>query len=342
MIKEMMNKIVEQQDLSREEARLSMEIIMKGAATSAQIAAFITALRMKGETVEEITGCAQAMRAAAATIQVGADHGIVVDTCGTGGDHSNTFNISSAVAIVAAAAGLTVAKHGNRSVSSKSGSADVLETLGVQIALPAEKVQQSIEQAGIGFLFAPNFHPAMKHAGGPRREIGIRTIFNILGPLCNPAQANVQVLGVYAAELTEVLADVLGKLGVRKALVVHGNDHLDEFSITGPTQVSEVNADGKVKTYTVTPEDFGLATASLQDIQGGDAQQNAEIMQKIFNNEAGAKLDAVLMNSAAILVAAEKAKDFKQGVEQAREIIASGKAKRKLAEWIEVSRKLAG
>jgi anthranilate phosphoribosyltransferase len=340
-MKEIMNKIVERQDLSQTEAQQTMESIMTGNATPAQVGAFITALRMKGETVDEITGCAQAMRTAAATIDVGAAQDVVVDTCGTGGDRSNTFNISSAVAVVAAAAGLKVAKHGNRSVSSKSGSADVLETLGVQIALPPEKVKACIDQIGIGFMFAPNFHPAMKYAGPARKEIGIRTIFNILGPLSNPANANVQILGVYAAELTEVMANVLAKLGVKRAFVVHGNDHLDEFSITGPTQVSEVGEDGKVKNFTVTPDDFGLETAKLKDLQGGDATVNAGILNNVFGNESGAKLDAVLMNTSAVLVAAGKAKDFKAGVEQAREVIASGKAKAKLEEWVKVSKKLA-
>jgi len=344
MIKELINKIVDRTDLSQEEAQQGMEIIMKGEATPAQIAAFITALRMKEETVAEITGCALGMRAAATMIQIDGKEGsakrVIVDTCGTGGDRSNTFNISTVVAFVVAGAGLTVAKHGNRSVSSKSGSADVLEALGVNISLSPEKVKQCVEEVGMGFLFAPLFHPAMKYAIGPRREVGIRTIFNILGPLCNPAQANVQILGVYSPDLTEKLAVVLGKLGTRNTMVVHGHNHLDEFSVTGPTKVSQVTADSQVRTYEVEPSDFGLPTAELEDIRGGDAQENANTLKKVLKGEAGAKLDAVLMNAAAVFVAASQAQDFKQGVEIAREVITSGKALEKLNALMEISQQL--
>jgi anthranilate phosphoribosyltransferase len=352
MIKSMLEKIVKKNDLSEAEARSTMEYIMNGEATPVQIAAFITALRMKGETVEEITGCARAMRSMAVQIDLhsqtialesnGANQAeeTIVDTCGTGGDGANTFNISTAVALVAAGSGLMVAKHGNRAISSKCGSADVLEKLGVNLNLTPDQVKACILQTGIGFLFAPLYHLAMKHAAIPRREIGIRTIFNILGPLANPAGANVQILGVYEPGLTTVMAQVLQRLGLRRAMVVHGHGTLDEFSLFGSTQVSEL-AEGKVRTYSVTPADFGLPEAQPGELDGGDAVYNAGIIQAVLNNEPGAKLNAVLMNAAAVMVVSGRALDFKTGVFMARETISQGKARAKLNQLIEVTNRLA-
>ncbi len=353
MIRALIEKAVNRSHLTQDEAFQGMEFIMQGKATPAQIAAFITALRMKGENVDEITGCALAMRKAAAIIKVtgpareakstkaGTEGEIILDTCGTGGDGAHTFNISTTVALVAAGAGLIVAKHGNRSVSSRSGSADVLEALGVDLNLAPGQVKQCIDEVGIGFLFAPLFHPAMKFAIGPRREIGIRTIFNILGPLTNPANANTQILGVYHPDLTEKLALVLGKLGIKNAMVVHGHGKLDEFSILGPSRVSQLaDGDGKVVTYDVQPHDFGLETARLEDIRGGDAQANAVILKEILKGKSGPKMDAVLMNTAAVFVVAGRAKDFKTGVVLARESINSGKAAAKLEQLIEASQRL--
>ncbi|MEW6516189.1 MAG: anthranilate phosphoribosyltransferase [candidate division FCPU426 bacterium] len=351
MIQAALAKVVNRQDLSQDEARRVMEFIMGGEATPAQIGAFITALRMKGETVDEITGCALAMRALAAplevrgkTVAVESDgqnqaEELIVDTCGTGGDQGQTFNISTAVAFVAAAAGFTVAKHGNRAVSSRCGSADVLERLGVSLKLTPAQVKRCIEEVGIGFLFAPAFHLAMKHAGGPRRELGLRTVFNLLGPLTNPAHANVQVLGVYEAKLTETMARVLGQLGLKRAMVVHGHGTLDELSLTGPSTVAEWTG-REVKTYMVSPADFGLKTANPEDLHGGDADQNAAILKSVFAGEPGPKLDAVLMNAAAVLVVAGMERDFKAGAERARELIRSGKVREKLDRLVAFSREL--
>lgn len=352
MIVENLAKVVSGQNLSLAEARATMEFIMGGEATPAQIAAFITALRMKGETVDEITGCAQAMRAMATPLNVqgksvslesdGSNQAeeLIVDTCGTGGDKANTFNISTAVAFVAAGQGLTVAKHGNRAISSRCGSADVLERLGISLKLMPAQVKQCVEQVGIGFLFAPVYHLAMKHAAGPRREIGIRTIFNLLGPLANPAGANVQVLGVYEPELTETMAKVLGQLGIKRAMVVHGHGTLDEISLTGPSRVSEWSG-GKVKTYEVSPKDFGVKTARPEELAGGDAEKNADILRSVFKGEPGPKLDAVLVNAAAVFVAAGQAKDFKAGADLAREVISAGKAQAKLDDLVRLSGELA-
>jgi anthranilate phosphoribosyltransferase len=352
MIRSLIQKIVKCENLTEEEARRGMEFIMNGEATPSQIAAFITALRMKGETIDEITGAARAMRSMAVTLEVkgpavswesdGVNQAeeMVVDTCGTGGDGANTFNISTAVAFVAAGAGLTVAKHGNRAVSSKCGSADVLEKLGVNLSLTPEQVKACIAETGIGFLFAPLYHLAMKHAIGTRREIAIRTIFNLLGPLANPANANAQILGVYEPELTEKLANVLQRLGLKRAIVVHGHGTLDEFSMTGPSRVSEL--DGKsIRNYTVSPEDFGLPYAQPQDLDGGDAAQNSEILKRVFKGIDGPQLNAVLMNASALLVVAGRCKDFKDGVRLAREVIGSGKAMQKLEHLVTVSQRLA-
>lgn len=341
MLKQAIQKVVSRSDLSEKEMESAMEVIMTGQATPAQIGAFITALRLKGETIEEITGAARVMRRKATRIRVKDDQinidrdeinldlETIIDTCGTGGDGTNTFNVSTTTAFVVAGCGLRVAKHGNRSVSSLCGSADVIESLGVNLDVPPAVVEKCLNQVGIGFLYAPALHGAMKHAIGPRREIGIRTIFNILGPLTNPAGANVQVLGVYEKDLTPVLAEVLGKLGSRSAFVVYGEGSLDEISIAGKTQLSELK-DGRVDTYTIEPEDFGLPRANLDDIRGGDAQENAGIILSVLKGEPGARRDIVLLNAAAALLAAGRATDFPDGITQAAEAIDSGRALEKL------------
>ena len=347
-----LDKLVRQQPLREEEARSAMLRIMAGEATSAQIAAFVTALRMKGETVEEIAGCARAMRDMVTPVEVkgsavalesdglDAAEGIVVDTCGTGGDGADTFNISTAVAFVAAGAGLTVAKHGNRAVSSKCGSADVLERLGVNLALHPTQVKRCIDEIGIGFLFAPVYHLAMRHAAGPRRELAFRTVFNLLGPLANPAGANVQVLGVYAPDLTDKMAAVLARLGTRRALVVHGHGTQDEIALTGPTVVSET--DGRsVRTYTVTPDDFGMRTVRAEDLAGGDADHNAAILRGVFNGESGPRADAVIVNAAAVFVVAGMAPTLAGGARRAREELRSGRPRAKLEALVDLSRRLA-
>ncbi|MFH1905494.1 MAG: anthranilate phosphoribosyltransferase [bacterium] len=328
MIKEIIQKVVEGCDLTEDEARGIMEEIMDGKATASQIASFITALRMKGETVDEITGCAKVMREKAERIHI--KHGLdVVDTCGTGGDKANTFNVSTATAIVAAGGGLIVAKHGNRSVSSKCGSADVIKELGINIDIPPNRVEECINNIGIGFLFAPLFHKAMKYAIGPRREIGIRTIFNILGPLTNPANATSQVLGVYNPNLTDKLANVLKNMGSKSAFVVHGEGGFDEISITGKTRISELK-NGEIKTYYIHPRDFGMSIGKEEDIRGGDAAENAKIIIKILKGEKGARRDIVVLNSAHIFVATGKAKDIREGITLAEKSIDSGAALNKL------------
>ena len=327
MIRESISKVVAGEDLSREEAVAAMNKIMSGDATPAQISCFITALRLKGETVDEITGCAAIMREKVTKIEAHSEP--LVDTCGTGGDGAHTFNISTTAAFVAAGAGLHVAKHGNRSVSSKSGSADVLKALGVNIEADAATAAKCVDEAGIGFLFAPMLHPAMKYAIGPRREIGIRTIFNILGPLTNPAGAKAQALGVYDAGLTETLANVLKNLGSEHVFVVHGCDGLDEITITDKTQVAEL-ADGQVKCYHVAPEDFGMSRADISVLVGGEADENAQITLDILNGEKGPRRDIVLLNSAAAIAAGGLAADLTEGVQAAAESIDSGKAMEKL------------
>lgn len=327
MIREAISKIVDGIDLTEQESEMVMEEIMGGQATQAQIASFLTALRIKGETVEEITGAARIMRQKSTKIQV--DDPNMVDTCGTGGDRSHTFNISTAAAFVVAGAGVTVAKHGNRSVSSRCGSADVLKALGVKIDISPEKVERCINDIGIGFLFAPLYHPAMRHAIGPRQEIGIRTIFNILGPLTNPAGASCQVIGVYSSHLTERLARVLVNLGATHCMVVHGSDGLDEITITGETTVSE-GYGGNVKTYTVRPGDFGMRTGTIEDIRGGDAMDNARIIEKVLNGEIGPRRDIVVLNAAAGIFVGGKTANFKTAIQIAEESIDSGKALEKL------------
>jgi anthranilate phosphoribosyltransferase len=327
MIKEAIGKVITKTNLTELEAETVMREIMQGEATDAQISAYITALRMKGETVEEITGSARVMREKAVPIKVDARY--QVDTCGTGGDMAHTFNISTTAAFVVAAAGVTVAKHGNRSVSSKSGSADVLQALGVNIEIPSHRAEECIKDVGIGFLFAPMMHLAMKYAIGPRREIGIRTIFNVLGPLTNPAKVTAQVMGVYAADLTTLLARALGNLGTSHAFVVHGMDGLDEITITDRTKVSEFK-NGKVDDYFIHPSDFGLATGKPEDLKGGDAKENATITVDVLKGQKGPRRDIVLLNAAAALAAAGRATDLKEGITLAAASIDSGAAMNKL------------
>ena len=326
-IQEAIAKVIEGADLSRGEMTDVMNQIMSGEATDAQIGAFLIALRVKGECVDEIAGAASVMREKATPIAT--KHDVIVDTCGTGGDHSGTFNISTTAAFVAAGAGLCVAKHGNRAATSQSGSADVLSALGVNIEASPETVSRCLDDVGIGFLFAISLHGAMKYAIGPRREIGARTIFNALGPLSNPAGATRQVVGVYSAALTETLVGVLATLGAEHAFVVHGSDGLDEMTLTGPTRVSELK-NGSVSTYDVSPGDFGLAQASADMLKGGDADYNAEITRSILNGEEGPRRDIVLLNAAAAIVAGGKAGDLNEGVQVAAEVIDSGKALEKL------------
>jgi len=339
-IKRAIGQVIDKRNLTEDEMVAVMNEVMSGEATDAQIGSFITALRMKGETVEEITGAVRVMRQKATPIDTGVDTttgGIVVDTCGTGGDGSGTFNVSTTSAFVVAGAGVTVAKHGNRSVSSHCGSADVLEAAGVVLDLTPEQVGQCVKEVGIGFLFAPMLHGAMKYAIGPRQQIGVRTIFNILGPLTNPAGANVQLLGVFSSELTEPLARVLGKLGSRRALVVHGEGNLDELTVTGATRVSELH-EGRVTTYEIVPEDVGLSRSTLDDLQGGkDAQESASQMKKVLAGEKGAKRDMVLLNSGAALMAAGVVESIGDGVREAAMVIDSGKALDKLEQLVSFS-----
>jgi anthranilate phosphoribosyltransferase len=348
MLKTAIQQLVDGKDLGEEEMEAAMDVIMSGKATPAQIGAFITALRLKGETIEEITGAARVMRRKATRIAVddsmvsmdrddiNLDLETIVDTCGTGGDSTNTFNVSTTTAFVVAGCGLRVAKHGNRSVSSLCGSADVIENLGVNLDVSPAVVEECLSKVGIGFLFAPALHGAMKYAIGPRKEIGIRSIFNILGPLTNPAGANVQVLGVYDKKLTSVLAEVLNRLGSRSAFVVHGEDSLDEISITGRTFVSELR-NCQVSTYTIEPEDFGLSRATLDEIKGGNADENAQIVLGVLQGESGARRDIVLLNAAAALVAAGRADDFTEGIMHAAEAIDSGASMKKLEALKEIT-----
>ena len=321
--------------LARDESRAAMDAIMEGAATPAQIGAFLMALRLRGETAEEIAGAAESMRAHARSIRV--TRTPLVDTCGTGGDASGTFNISTAAAFVVAGAGLAVAKHGNRSVSSRCGSADVLEALGARIDLPPEGVEACLEATGIGFLFAPNHHAAMKHAAGPRRELALRTLFNILGPLSNPAGATHQVLGVYAPQLTETLATVLAMLGSRGALVVHGDDGLDEISLSAPTHVAEWR-DGAHARYTVDPSTLGLAAGPGGSLRGGDAAENARIIRALLASEAGSARDVVCLNAGAALYAASAAATLAEGLARARESVESGRARETLHGFVRFTR----
>jgi anthranilate synthase/phosphoribosyltransferase len=333
-IKTAITKVMNSESLSIEEAEEVMSQIMAGEATPAQIGSYLTALRMKGETVEEITGSVRAMRGSAVAVRPAASPADLVDTCGTGGDGAGTFNISTTAAFVVAGAGQKVAKHGNRSVSSKSGSADVLLALGVNLDLTPEQVAQAIDQVGLGFLFAPKLHPAMKHAIGPRRELGVRTIFNILGPLTNPAGAMSQVIGVYDGQLTEPLAKVLAELGSRGAFVVHGHGGLDELTTTGPNRVSRLEH-GQVVTDTLDPAELGFSKATSADLVGGTAEENAEITRNILSGrENGARRDVVVLNAAAALTAAGKTVDLSAGIKLANESIDSGAAQEVLDKFV--------
>jgi anthranilate phosphoribosyltransferase len=337
MIRQAIAKVVERQDLTEGEMIQVMDQIMSGGATPAQVAAFITALRMKGETVDEITGAARVMRDRVTPIQVGRgvldmdrddinlDRETILDTCGTGGSGTNSFNVSTTVAFVVSACGVKVAKHGNRSVSSACGSADVLEALGVNLDVAPETVARSVDRIGIGFLFAPALHGAMKHAIGPRKEIGIRTIFNILGPLTNPAGADCQVLGVYKEELVEKLAHVLHKLGCRRGFVVHGMDGMDEITLTAASTIAEVTPAG-VEIRLFSPEELGLEFCTMAELRGGDAKENATIVRGILLGESGPRRDIVLLNAAFALVAAGKAATPAEGLVLAAEAIDSGRA----------------
>jgi len=328
MIKEAIKKIVQKQDLTEQEASEVMEEIMSGKTTDAQIGAFITVLKMKGETIDEVTGFVRVMRKKATS--PGVKEGVtIVDTCGTGGSGRDAFNVSTASAFVVAGSGLKVAKHGNRAISSLCGSADVIQELGVNINIPAERVGECIDKVGIGFLFAPAFHGAMKYAIGPRREIGIRTVFNIIGPLTNPAGASAQVLGVYDAGLTEIMANVLKNLGVRRAFVVHGEDGMDEITVSGKTKVSELK-DGRVSTYEVSPETFGFKKRKIDQIKGGLPRVNAGIIMSVLKGEKGAGREITVMNAACAIVAGGKAGDFAEGVKIAETSIDSGSALKKL------------
>ncbi len=336
MLKEAIALLVEGKSLSSDLAANVMDEIMGGEATPAQIGAFITALRIKGETEDEITGLAKTMRAKAIPVKV---DGLALDVVGTGGDNSGTFNISTASALVAAAAGIKVAKHGNRAMSSQCGSADVLEALGVKIDLDALQVQKCIEEIGIGFMFAPVFHPAMKYAAAPRREIGIRTVFNILGPLTNPAGARSMVMGVADQTLLDKMAVVLKNLGCQHAMVVHGEDGLDEITVTEKTTVREIR-DKDIESYTINPADLGLPTAKRDSLKGGTAVENADLIRKILTGNKGPQRDAVLINSSAALLVAGKAETLRSGVSLAEELLDNGHALKKLEQFIELSQKL--
>jgi anthranilate phosphoribosyltransferase len=335
MIREAIGKLIEGQDLSQTEATQVMTEIMEGEATPAQIGAFLTALRLKGESVDEIAGLARVMREKALRVTT-PDPDSLLDTCGTGGDASHTFNISTASALVAAGAGLRVAKHGNRAASSACGSADVLEALGVKIDLGPEGVARCIQEAGIGFMFAPTFHPAMRYAAPVRREIGVRTVFNILGPLTNPARAGHQLVGVARLGLLETVAHVLGELGAKHAIVVHGADGLDELALSGPSLIAEY-VNGGVTVKEVSPWDLGLKRAGLEQIRSADVASSKRILENVLNGEPGPYRDIVALNAAAALMAGDAAADLREGVRLAADSIDSGAARDRLETFIQVS-----
>lgn len=342
MIKQAIGKVVEKQDLSEREMNKVMSEIMSGEATPAQIGAFITAMRMKGETIDEIVGATRAMRDKALFVDTGVQTHkgeVLLDIVGTGGDCSGSFNVSTTSSFVIAAAGVPVAKHGNRAVSSRCGSADVIEALGVNLSLPPEKVAESVANLGIGFLFAPLMHGAMKYSIVPRRDIGIRTIFNILGPMTNPAGANVQLSGVFSPTLTKVLAEVLLRLGMRRVLIVWGEGGLDEMTVTGATHIADAH-DGQVHETILQPEDVGLKRATMAEIKGGaTVSESADQVRAVLRGEPGAKLDMVLLNAGAALMAADKATDIPGGIALAREVIRSGAALAKLDALVQFSQK---
>lgn len=334
MFKENLSKIVKRENLNEEQMSQMITEIFSGDITDAQIGAMMAALATKGETFEELAGAARAMRRKALRIQTSAT--TVVDTCGTGGDGAHTFNISTTTSFVVAACGVTVAKHGNRSVSSQCGSADLLEALGVKLDTAPEIVEEAVQDIGIGFLFAPLYHGAMRFAAKARKEVGLRSIFNMLGPLTNPAGANCQLLGVYAPELTEMFAHALQLLGAKRAFVVHGHDGLDEISVCAPTRISELK-DGLIRTYDISPEQFFIERAKPADLLGGNPEENAQITRNILNGEKGPKRNVVLINAAAALVAAGQAEDLKQGIRMAETAIDDGDAARKMEALIKYS-----
>ncbi|MBP1933444.1 anthranilate phosphoribosyltransferase [Ammoniphilus resinae] len=334
MFQALLNKVVEGKHLSREESIDAMNLVMNGEVLSSQLASFLTALRMKGETVDEITGFALVMREKAARVNIPAEN--LIDTCGTGGDGGKTFNISTASAIVAAAGGARVAKHGNRAVSSKSGSADVLEKLGVAITLGESETERCLLETNLCFMFAPLYHQAMKHAVGTRKEIGFRTVFNLLGPLTNPARADRQIIGVYDPELVEKVAFVLREIGLKRCLVVCGDDGLDEISVSAPTNIVELR-DGDIQSYRLTPEELGLNRHALEEVSGGKAEINAQIIRNVFSGEKGANREIVLANTAAALYVADQCGSLHEGVKLAADLIDQGLANRKLEQLIEVT-----
>jgi anthranilate phosphoribosyltransferase len=338
MIAALLEKLTRREDLGRDQAREVMRSIMSGALSDPQVAAILIALRTKGETVEEITGFVSAMREKSVTIPLRSEN--AVDTCGTGGDAPSTFNISTATAFVAAGMGVTVAKHGNRAVSSSCGSADVLETLGVNIGLTPAQGASVIEQTGIGFLFAPSYHPAMKHAAPARRELGMRTVFNVLGPLTNPAGVKRQLVGVYNPELTETVARVLGALGSTRVYAVHGEDGSDEVSICGTTRVSELK-DGEVRTYEFDPRSLGMMLAIPGQITGGTPEENASLLQGVLDGRKGPRRDVVVLNAAFTAMVAGQADSVEEGIARANQSINSGAAARKLDKLRSVSHKIA-
>jgi anthranilate phosphoribosyltransferase len=336
MIRDAIASIVAGRSLDTSDASRVMSEVMDGDATPAQIAALVVGLRMKGETPDEIAGLAMAMRGRSVHIDPAAD----LDTCGTGGDGSQSFNISTAAAFVAAGAGVRVAKHGNRAMSSRCGSADVLESLGVRLDLQPDAVECCVSRVGIGFLFAPLFHPAMKHAAGPRREIGVRTVFNILGPLCNPAGARTQLLGVAEPSLVETMAGVLGRLGCSRAMVVHGEDGLDEVSLAGRTMVCELT-DGRLCRYTLSPQDFGLPFVPREKLEGGSSEENAAILRDVLTGRPGPHRDVVVANAAAALYVAGVAGSVREGVGVAGHVLDSGQALSRLEDLVRFSRSVA-
>ena len=336
MIQELLRQVIEGRDLTREEAVQAMDAVMSGECTDAQIGAFIVALRMKGETIEEIAGCVEVMRRKATRVDPGPSEFDVVDIVGTGGDRTHTFNVSTAASLVAAGAGVTVAKHGNKSVSSKSGSADVLTALGVNIEADVPTVERCLREAKVGYLFAPRLHAAMKHAIGPRREIGVRTVFNILGPMTNPAGVPCLVLGVYDPALAPKLARVLKALDAKRCFLVHSHDGLDEITVTGPTHVAEL-VGGEVKEYDIAPEDFGFARAELTEIQVHSPEASADAIRAILDGEPGPRRDVVVLNAAAGILAAGAAKDWAEAIESAKASLDSGKAREALVTMVRIS-----
>ena len=336
MIRECIEAIVSGRDLDSDEAATAMGEIMRGQATPAQIGALLTGLRMKGESVDEIVGMARVMRRNALKLDIS---GTLIDTCGTGGDGHGTFNISTAAALIVASAGVRVAKHGNRAASSICGSADILEASGVFVELSPDKVEKCVNEVGIGFMFAPIFHPAMRHAALPRREIGIRTVFNILGPLSNPAGAQYQVLGVAQKELGPKLAEVLARLGTRRTLVVHGDDGMDEFTTTGTSYVWDVN-ERSITSYTIGQDETGLSLVTLEDLRGGSPTENSETLKRVLQGEQGPLSDAAALNASAALLAIGRVADIRTGITEAHRLLSAGEPWKKLCALIETTQRL--